>query len=113
MTIDLSKLPDNTNEKYIPFYKNKNRYLVLYGSAASGKSYFIAQKIVYRILTEQNHRFLIVRKVARTLRHSVFQSIVDMLSAWKIIKYFNINKSEMTITYKFTNSTIILSLIHI
>lgn len=30
-----------------------------------------------------------------------------MLSHWKIIHFFNINKSEMTITYKYTNSTII------
>jgi len=81
--------------------------MVLYGSAASGKSYFIAQKIIYRILTENNHRFLIVRKVARTLRHSVFQSIIDILSQWKIIKLFKINKSEMTITYAPKNSSII------
>lgn len=107
MTIDLTKLPQHTNDKYIPYYKDKHRYLVLYGSAASGKSYFIAQKILYRILTEKNHRALIVRKVARTLRHSVFQSIVDLIAQWKLSKYFNVNKSEMTITYKYSNSTII------
>ncbi len=107
MTINLTKLPDNTNDKYVPFYKDEHRYLVLYGSAASGKSYFIAQKILYRILTEKNHRVLIVRKVARTLRHSVFQSIVDLISQWKLTKLFHINKSEMTITYANTKSTII------
>ena len=107
MQIDLSKLPQNTNDLYIPFYRNDSRYLVFYGSAASGKSYFIAQKIIYRILTENNHRYLIVRKVARTLRHSVFQSIIDILSYWKIIQFFKINKSEMTITYPFKNATII------
>ena len=107
MKIDLSKLPDNTNDLYIPFYTDTHRYLVLYGSAASGKSYFAAQKIIYRTLTQKNHRFLVIRKVARTLRHSVFQSIVDMLSRWKIIHLFNINKSEMTITYPPRNSTIL------
>ncbi len=107
MQIDLTKLPSATNDLYIPFYRDKHRYLVLYGSAASGKSYFIAQKIIYRVLTENNHRFLIVRKVARTLRHSVFQSIIDILSYWKIIQFFKINKSEMTITYPYRKATII------
>ncbi len=107
MTIDLTRLPENTNKKYLSLYKNKSRYLVLYGSAASGKSYFVSQKIIYRILIEKNHRFLIVRKVARTLRHSVFQSIIDLISDWNIIQLFHINKSEMTITYKPTNGSII------
>ncbi len=107
MTIDLTELPDNTNDRYISFYNDAHRYLILYGSAASGKSYFTAQKIIYRLLTEPNHRFLIVRKVARTLRHSVFQSIIDILSEWGILNLFKVNKSEMTISYPPTKGTIL------
>lgn len=109
MTIDLSRLPANTNDRYIEFYTDETRYLVLYGSAASGKSYFVAQKIIYRILTQNDHRFLILRKVARTLRHSVFQSIIDMLSYWRILHLFDIVKTDMIITYKPTQSTIIFA----
>jgi len=97
--IDLSKLPEYTNKVYTSYYKNQNRYLIFYGGAGSGKSVFVAQKILYRLLTEQQHRFLIVRKVAKTLRHSVFPLFVYFISTWKLQKLFKINKTDMTITF--------------
>jgi len=96
--IDLTALPELTNEVYYPLYKNKSRYLVLYGGAGSGKSVFAAQKILVRCLTEKPHRFLVVRKVARTLRFSVFSLFQDMIAQWQLTPLFKINKSDMTIT---------------
>lgn len=96
--IDLTALPELTNDIYYPLYKDTSRYLVLYGGAGSGKSVFAAQKILVRILTEQPHRFLVVRKVARTLRFSVFSLFQDMIAQWNLTPLFKINKSDMTIT---------------
>lgn len=96
--IDLSALPELTNDIYYPLYKDKSRYLVLYGGAGSGKSVFAAQKILVRILTEQPHRFLVVRKVARTLRFSVFSLFQDIIAQWNLTPLFKVNKSDMTIT---------------
>lgn len=96
--IDLTALPKLTNEIYYPLYRNQSRYLVLYGGAGSGKSVFAAQKILVRILTEQPHRFLVVRKVARTLRFSVFSLFQDMIAQWELTPLFKVNKSDMTIT---------------
>ena len=67
--IDLTAIPELTNEIYYPLYKDTNRYLLLYGGAGSGKSVFAAQKTLVRLLTEKPHRFLVVRKVAKTLRY--------------------------------------------
>ena len=96
--IDLTALCELTNEVYYPLYRDKRRYLVLYGGAGSGKSVFAAQKILVRMLTEQPHRFLVVRKVARTLRFSVFSLFQDMIAQWNLTPLFKINKSDMTIT---------------
>ena len=96
--IDLTALPELTNDIYYPLYKDTSRYLVLYGGAGSGKSVFAAQKILVRILTEEPHRFLVVRKVARTLRFSVFSLFQDMIAQWNLTPLFKINKSDMTIT---------------
>jgi len=96
--VDLTALPELTNEIYYPLYKDKNRYLVLYGGAGSGKSVFAAQKILVRMLTEQPHRFLVARKVARTLRFSVFSLFQDLIAQWSLSPLFKINKSDMTIT---------------
>lgn len=68
----MSALPRATNDRYLPLYHNRSRYLALMGGAGSGKSVFAAQKLIYRILTEGGHRILVIRKVAATLRHSVY-----------------------------------------
>lgn len=96
--IDLTALPELTNDIYYPLYKDTSRYLVLYGGAGSGKSVFAAQKILVRMLTEQPHRFLVARKVARTLRFSVFSLFQDLIAQWSLSPLFKINKSDMTIT---------------
>ncbi|MDN4094357.1 PBSX family phage terminase large subunit [Brevibacillus agri] len=86
------------NKIYWPLISDKSRYEVMYGGAASGKSFFVAQKIVYRVLVESNHKFLIIRKVGTTLRHSVFEEIKKAISNWNVEHMFTINKTEMTIT---------------
>jgi len=98
INIDLTALPELTNDIYYPLYKDTNRYLVLYGGAGSGKSVFAAQKTLVRLLTEKPHRFLVVRKVAKTLRYSVFSLFQDMITQWNLTPLFKINKSDMTIT---------------
>lgn len=92
------------NKSHQEFFFDENRWVVSYGGAGSAKSYSTAQKILTRILSEENHRFLITRKVARTLRVSVFQLFKDVISNMGIYNLFKINKSDMTITYIKNNS---------
>ena len=96
------------NDVYLPYLENKDRYLILYGSAGSGKSHFAAQKIIFRLTTENGHRFLLVRKVANTLRSSVFQLLIDTIHDFGIFDEFNINKSEMRITHDATGNEILM-----
>lgn len=97
--IDLSGLPENSNQVYVPLFNDESRYLVLYGGAGSGKSIFAKDKVLKRILTEEGHNFLVLRKVAKTLRKSVFSSFVRTISDWGIAQFFKVNKTDMTITY--------------
>lgn len=92
INIDLTELPNLTNDKFYPLYTNKDRYLVLMGGGGSGKSVFTAQKIIVRMLTEQKHRFLVLRKVAKTLRESVFMEIKNVINRWGLQKLFKIPK---------------------
>ncbi len=95
------------NEAYRDFFLNSDRYVVLYGGAGSSKSYSAIQKILTRILSEENHRYLIVRKVARTLRVSVFQLFKDVISQEGLYGQFMINKTDMTITNMKNNSQLL------
>ena len=96
------------NEAYEEAYESKKRYLVLKGGAGSGKSIFAIQKIILRITTEPKHRILCVRKVAVTLRNSIFQAFIDKLIEYGIYSDFTINKSEMRFTHNPTGNEILL-----
>ena len=88
------------NLSHKAFFEDHNRWVVSYGGAGSAKSYSTGQKILIdRIMQETGHRWLTVRKVAKTLRVSVFQLFKDLISDIDETENFKINKSDMTITY--------------
>ncbi len=95
--IDLSQVPKRTNPVYLPLYKVVSRYLVLMGGGSSGKSVYAAQKLVVRCLLEEGHTFLVIRKVARTLRNSVYAEIKGVISDWGMTELFTFNESNMEI----------------
>lgn len=97
------------SKSYIDFWNDKDRWIILYGGAGSSKSYTTGQKILVRMLSEPNHRFLVCRKVAKTLRVSVFQLFKDLINNLPLLcqKDFKINKSDMTITYLPNNSQLL------
>lgn len=93
------------NLSHKPFFEDRSRWVISYGGAGSAKSYSTGQKILLdRIMQEPNHRYLVVRKVARTLRVSVFQLFKDLIGDLGEHDNFKINKSDMTITYLPNNS---------
>ena len=86
------------NDVYFPLLLDySKRYEVYYGGAGSGKSVFIAQKLLIKAINKKR-RILIIRKVGTTLKDSVFPLVIDMLKKWKINEYCKINLSTYTIT---------------
>jgi len=108
-TIDLRQFENVLNPIYVPCLDIRTRYLILYGGAGAGKSHFACQKILCRTIEEVGHRFLIIRKVARTLRQSVFTLFLDYISKWELTQEFKINKSDMTITFKGNGNMILFA----
>lgn len=107
--IDLTDLENLMTVKGYQMLSIQNRYLISYGGAGSSKSYSKAQKILVRILTEDDHRFLIVRKTARSLKRSVFQLFRDIISQWNLSELFAVNLTDYTITCKANHNQIIMS----
>lgn len=97
--VDLTELPNLTNDEFYPFYFNQSRYLVLKGGGGSGKSVFTAQKLIVRALSETPHRFLICRKVAKTLRESVFKELKNVIERWGLGSLFKIPKGHSSELY--------------
>lgn len=92
-------LKETNNDTFLPLYADEHRYLVLMGGGGSGKSIFAGRKVLERATSEAGHRFLVVRKVGRTLRESCFKQLQGQLSQhYKQIEY-KVNKTDMSITF--------------
>lgn len=94
------------NSAFFPYIRDyDHRFEVYYGGAGSGKSHFLAQKIVAKALV-YDRKVLIMRKVGSTLKDSVWQLVLDTLSGLKLLQYCSINKSTFTI--ELPNGSILL-----
>ena len=78
------------------------------GSAGSGKSYFITQKLIIRAINEPI-RILVCRKYATTIRQTVFSLFCDVIKRWKLDKQVKINQSDYRITFLHNGSEIIFT----
>lgn len=96
MEIDLD---NEFTDKFKPLFYNQDRFLILKGSAGSGKSVFAAKKVIFRAIYEDGHNFLIVRKVAATLKKSVWELFRKIISDWGLntAVHYQENKTELTI----------------
>lgn len=93
----------------MPAYASQKRYVVLFGSAGSGKSVFASQKVLLRVLSEEKHRILCVRKIGNTLRESVFKRLQNEINALGLKSEFTINQTEMRFTHTPTGNEILLT----
>ena len=108
--LNLRLIPELTNEIYLPLYKDYNRYEVLLGGAGSGKSHFICQKHIYRILKGATqgikHKFLFLRKTQPAARKSVFALCNAYIDLWNLRDITVVNKTEMTFTFKISGNVL-------
>ena len=93
----IQKLPWKINPVYRPFINDQTRTQILFGGSSSGKSRFIAQRLVYDLLNGERN-YLVVRNTGRTNRTTTYNEINTVINEWDMSKLFKINKSEMTIT---------------
>lgn len=85
--------------KFLPYiYDYSERWQFWCGSAGSGKSYTIAQKIIIRCCREPI-KVLVCRRYATTLRNSCFSLFKEILSKWQLTKYVKIKETDMSITF--------------
>lgn len=102
-------LCDTNNKNFLPLFADTHRYLVLKGGGGSGKSVFAARKVIERCVSERDHRFLVVRKVGKTIRQSCFRLILGHISDYYPDVVCKKNQTDMVISFPETNSEILFS----
>lgn len=70
------------NDSFLPLLGCDSRYLVMMGGGGSGKSAFAGRKVLERATSEAGHRFIICRKVGRTLRQSCWEQLLRQLRTY-------------------------------
>jgi phage terminase large subunit len=96
-TIDVNISKKVFNKKYIPYLDNDSRIQIYFGGSSSGKSVFLAQRDVYKLL-KGGRNILVCRQLKTTLRGSVIQEINKVITDWGMSALFEINKTDGTIT---------------
>lgn len=94
------------NDVYLPYLENTDRYLLFYGGGSSGKSYFIAQRFIYKLIHPTRCNLLVVRQTGDTNRKSTFPLLKQVISNWNLAKYFKINESDMRIKCLLTGNEV-------
>ena len=85
--------------KFRPYLTDySHRWEMYMGSAGSGKSFFITQKLLVRALMHPSARIAVCRRYGTTLRNSCFALFKDILKSWKIKQYCNVRETDMRIT---------------
>lgn len=93
-----------------PFYRRAfmtdKRYIICKGGAGAGKSFAATQDII-RAGSKEKLRILISRKIARTIKQSVFTFTKKILTDIGLTPYYHDNKTDLT--FIFPNGTEIIS----
>lgn len=94
------QIRETNNTAFLPLFFDEHRYLVLKGGGGSGKSIFAGRKVLERVTSEPGHRWLVCRKVARTLRESCFEQLRGQIADFYPNAGARVNKSDMNITFR-------------
>lgn len=105
-TIEWCQWNKIVNDAFIPFIENKDRYLIFYGGRGSSKSNFAAKKLIYRCLTEDYFRCILVRNTYAAIKDSSYQTIKDIIYELGLGELFEFKLQPLEIHCKNGNSFI-------
>lgn len=96
--------------KFFPLLLDYNhRWEFWVGSAGSGKSYTIVQKLIIRACAEPM-KILVCRRYATTLRNTCFSLFKEVLTKWQLMPYVKVNESDFRIRFPNGSEIIMLGL---
>ncbi|MBE5777362.1 MAG: PBSX family phage terminase large subunit [Clostridiales bacterium] len=95
------------NAAYRPYLQDTHRYQLFFGGAGSGKSVFLASRCVLDCLMGRN--ILVVRQVARTLRHSCMNEIIKAADRMQLSACFRVNRTDGAMTCRHNGAQILFA----
>ena len=100
MNVDLHLSKKLFAPKFFPLlFDYSHRWEFWMGSAGSGKSYFISQKLILRAINEPI-RILVCRRYGTTIRQTCFSLFKDVLKRWNLLPFVRVNESDFRIRFE-------------
>lgn len=97
------------NKKLVQYLEDEHRYLIFWGGAGSGKSYTLAQFIIYYMLSRKKFNLLVVRNTGKSNRDSTYALLKQIITKWKLSKFFKTNESDLRIKCLLNDNEIIFA----
>lgn len=91
------------NDVYMPYWNSTQRHQIYYGGRGSGKSKFIAQKLVNKCAFSKYLRCQYSRKHQVDIKESQFELLKQTISEFKLWRDFTFNASTLRITHRTGN----------
>lgn len=99
--------PQLYNTVYMPLLHDNNRFKILYGGRDSGKSDFVAQAFIIRMLKEQFVRGILLRQHYASIEQSQFQTIIDYIHLWQLSEHFHVTTRPLSIKCKLNGNLLL------
>ena len=77
------------------------------GGRGSGKSYTVSEWIWLALTNDHKKNAVVLRKVQSSIRKSCFKQMVKALKKLRLSDFWTVNKTDLTITNKFTKQQVI------
>lgn len=94
------------NDVYFPYFNSQFRHEVYYGGRGSGKSNFIAQKLINKCRFDNYFRWQYSRKHQVDIKESLYELLKSTISEQGCWSDFNFNQSTLRITHRSGNAFI-------
>ena len=86
----------NINACYKPYVNDERRIQILFGGSSSGKSKFVAQRLVMDLF-KGGRNYLVARNTGRSHRESTYSEISKVINEWGLRSLFRVSKSDLSV----------------
>ena len=92
--IDFSDVEEFINPIYRKYLYDMRYMQIFKGGASAGKSYFVAQKLIYNFMVHPGYNVLCVRKVGATNHDSTFAELIKTINEFGVSPLLKVNKAK-------------------
>lgn len=95
------------NESFIPLVDNTDRYLIMYGGRGSSKSDFAAKKLIFRCLSEDYFKCVLIRNSYNSIKESSYEQLKETIIDLGLEELFEFKIQPLEINCKINNNRFI------